>query len=81
MAISLKDTPNGETQKIHAPNCSEAHLSNREFYHTGIYTETSAFSIRVSDTYRISTKKLVLTLLNFGPNKGGTSERTILLVS
>ncbi|MDE0636691.1 MAG: hypothetical protein OXI43_12705 [Candidatus Poribacteria bacterium] len=39
MAISLKDTPYGETQKIHAPNCSEAHLSNRSFYHTGVYTE------------------------------------------
>ena len=27
MAISLKDPPNGETQKIHAPNCSEAHCT------------------------------------------------------
>ena len=38
-------------------------------YHTGVSRETPTFGVRVSDTYRISTKKLVLTLLNFGLNK------------
>ena len=32
-------------------------------------SETSTLGVRGSDTSRISTKKIGLTLLNFGPNK------------
>ena len=41
----------------------------RSFYHTLVSPQTSAFSVRVSDTFRFSTTKLGLTLLNFGLNK------------
>ena len=43
--------------------------THRAFYHTSVSPETPAFSFRVFDTYRISTTKLVLTLLIFGLNK------------
>ena len=43
--------------------------SYQSFYHTGISPKTPAFGIRVSETSRISAKKLVLTLLIFGLNK------------
>ena len=40
----------------------------RTFYHTGVSPETSSLGVRVSDSCRISAKKLVLTLRNCGPN-------------
>ena len=39
------------------------------FYHTDVSPETSAFGVRIFDTYGISTKKLILTLRNCGLNK------------
>ena len=44
--------------------------THRLFYHTGVSPETPTFGVRVSDTYGISTTNLLLTLRNFGLNKG-----------
>ena len=38
-------------------------------YHTGVPSETPTLGVRVSDTYGISTKNLILTLRNCGLNK------------
>ena len=38
------------------------------FYHTGVSPETPAFGFRIFDSYGISTKNLILTLRNCGPN-------------
>ena len=42
---------------------------HRAFYRTSVPSETPTFGVRVSDTYGISTKNLLLTLLIFGLNK------------
>ena len=50
-------------------NLSEDQLSKWAVYYRDVSPEMPSLSIQVSDTYRISKKKLVLTLLNFGLNK------------
>ena len=40
-----------------------------DIYHTGVSSETPAFGVRVSDSYGVSTPKLILTSRNCGLNK------------
>ena len=62
--------------KVHRQNCvggphnlSADQLSKWTVYHTSVPPKTPAFGVKVFDTYRISGKKLGLTLLIFGLNK------------
>ena len=50
-------------------NLSADQLSKWTVYHTSVPPKTPAFGVKVFDTYRISGKKLGLTLLIFGLNK------------
>ena len=50
-------------------NITEARKPHRAFYRTRVSSETSSLGVRLFDTYGFSTKQLVLTLPNCGPNK------------
>ena len=59
-------------EEIHLNDYQDIHEARERIEHfiTQVYHQkTPAFGVRVSDTYGISTEKLVLNLLNFGLNK------------
>ena len=56
-------------EEVHLNVYEDIYEARERIGHFMTQVYTSAFSVSVSDTSRISTTKLVLTLLNFGLNK------------
>ena len=59
-------------EEVHLNDCQDIHEARAcigHFIRAGVSSETPAFGVRVFNTYGISTKKLLLTLLICGLNK------------